>query len=221
MGNAIAPPGQAGGSVRFRFVIGAAAPRIIIKSTMAYLVCGDGPNAPKFYNVEQAVGANAPNGSGDVKLVQYLLRHYYGNAAAQLAVDGWIGSVTISWIRRFQEDAKKAGANVLVDSRIDRAFGQVSSVSKTTYTILLLNAALRSKNPAAFQALPQSVPMSAKPKANPYNKKVKTVFKFTQSPPYTLVVVYDDGSEATMVVQGQLQFPPGTEVVYIPNAFGI
>lgn len=191
---------------------------------MAYLVTGDGVDAPKFYNVEQAVGANAPNASGDVKLVQYMLRHYYGNAAAQLAVDGWIGPVTISWIRRFQEDAKKAGANVLVDSRIDRAFGQVSSVSKTTYTILLLNAALRGKNPAAFQALPQSVPLSAKPKANPYNtaqKKVKTVFKFTQNPPYYLVVVYDDGSEVTMIVKGQLQFPPGTDVIYIPNIYGI
>ncbi len=191
---------------------------------MAYLVTGDGPNAPKVYNVEQAVGANAPNSSGDVKLVQYMLRNYYGNAATQLAVDGWIGPVTISWIRRFQEDAKKAGANVLVDSRIDRAFGQVSSVSQTTYTILLLNSALRSKNPAAFHALPQSVPLSAKPKANPYNsaqKKVKTVFQFTKSSPYHLVVVYEDGSEATMVVHGQLQFPPGTQVVYIPNSWGI
>lgn len=187
---------------------------------MAYLVTGEGANAPKFYNVEQAVGANAPNASGDVKLVQYMLRHYYGNAAAQLAVDGWIGPVTISWIRRFQEDAKKAGANVLVDSRIDRAFGQVSSVSKTTYTILLLNAALRGKNPAAFQALPQSVPLSAKPKANPYNaapKKIKFVLQFGKSSPHTLIVVYEDGSETTMIVHGQLQFPPGTNVIYAPG----
>ena len=190
---------------------------------MAYLVTGDTPNFPKFYNVEQAVGANAPNATGDVRLVQYMLRHYYGTAAAQLAVDGWIGPVTISWIKRFQEDARKSGANVLVDSRIDRAFGNVSSVSKTVYTILLLNASLRSKNPTAFQALPQSVPLSVKPKTNPYNsgKQIKTVFSFTQSPPYHLVVLYTDGSEATMVVQGQLQFPPGTQVVYIPNAYGI
>lgn len=190
---------------------------------MAYLVKGEGPNSPVVYNVEKAVGANAPNGPGDVKLVQYLLRHCYGNTAAALAVDGWIGPTTISWIRRFQEDARKAGVHILVDSRIDRAYGEVSSVSKTVYTILLLNVALRSQNAAAFEALPKHVPLNPSPSATPYTsgKKVKTVFTFTQSPPYHLVVVYEDGSETTMIVQGQIQFPPGTQVIYIPNMYGI
>jgi len=190
---------------------------------MAYAICGNSPNDPKWYNVEQAVGANAPNAQSDVKLVQYMIKHYYGTVAAQLGVDGWIGPTTLSWIKKFQDDAKKGGANVLADGRIDRAFGQVSSISKTVYTILLLNAALQKKNPSAYQNLPQSVPLSLKPKTNPYNpgKQVKTVFRFTQSPPYHLVVVYTDGSEASMVVQGQLQFPPGTQVIYIPNIYGI
>jgi hypothetical protein len=186
---------------------------------MAYAVVGAGFGAPSFYNVEQAVGLNAPNASGDVKLVQYLLKNLYGVAAAQLAVDGWIGPKTVSWIEKFQKDARASGANVTVDKRVDRALGQTSSVSQTTYTIVLLNAALLQKNPAALADLPKNVPLSAKPKANPYQgKKVDYVLVLKSPSPYKVLVRYKDGSEETMTVTGQLVFPPGTPVTKVPVA---
>ena len=66
---------------------------------MAYLIPGTNP---PIYNVEQAVGQNSPNARGDVMLVQYLLHHLYGNAAPDLKVDGWIGPITLRWIKQFQ-----------------------------------------------------------------------------------------------------------------------
>ncbi|NWF83073.1 MAG: hypothetical protein HXY18_04500 [Bryobacteraceae bacterium] len=124
-------------------------------------------NLPFFYNVEQAVGNNSPNATNDVKLVQYLLAGYYGPGS--LKVDGWIGPVTIGWIKRFQEEVNRKGNNVLADGRVDRAFAYTSSVSKTVYTIILLNAFCKAKNPAAYNRLPASVPVSPNPRANPYN----------------------------------------------------
>jgi hypothetical protein len=186
------------------------------------IAASDNPNN-KVFNVEQAVGLNAPNSSGDVKLVQYMLKHYYGPAAAGIAVDGWIGPITISWIKRFQEDAKKGGANVLVDSRIDRAFGQVASVSKTTYAILLLNKALAQANPSAYSALPQAVPLSPNPKANPYNPKPKTikiVLVCGRTPPHDVYVCYTDDSVDFTRVTGALTFPPGVPVAYMPLPYG-
>jgi hypothetical protein len=184
---------------------------------MAYVVTGEGFGTPKFYNVEQAVGVNAPNASGDVKLVQYLIKNLYGVVANGLAVDGWIGPKTVSWIEKFQKDAKASGANVTVDKRVDRALGATASVSQTTYTILLLNAALLSKNPGALAALPQHVPLSTKPKASPYQgKKVDYVVVMKSPSPHVVLVRYKDGSEETMTVSGQLVFPPGTQVVKAP-----
>ncbi len=149
---------------------------------MAHVIPSAKPQDPKGYNVDQAVGPNAPNASGDVKLVQYMLRHYYGQPAAHLKIDGYIGPITIGWIKQFREDSKKAGVNVRVDSRIDRAFGQVSSISKTVYTILVLNSALLGKNPAAYTALPTQVPLNPTPKSNPYNpakpRKIRNVWVF-------------------------------------------
>jgi hypothetical protein len=190
---------------------------------MAYLIPSAKPQDPKGYNVEQAVGPYAPNAAGDVKLVQYMLKHTYGAPAANLKVDGFIGPTTISWIKRFQEDTKKSGVKVLVDSRIDRAFGQVSSISKTVYTILVLNGALLDRNPSAYAALPQHVPLSAKPKSNPYNpakpnpakpRTIKHVILVYDCPPQIAYVTYDDGSEETWKVQTSLTFPPGTPVEY-------
>jgi peptidoglycan hydrolase-like protein with peptidoglycan-binding domain len=169
---------------------------------MAFVMGGAGVSGAKLYNVEQAVGLNSPNANTDVKLVQYMLSQLYGN----IAVDGFIGPVTIAAIRKFQEDAKKGGANVLVDSRIDRAFGQVSSVSKTTYAILLLNFALAKKHPAAFSSLPQQVPLSANPKPNPYNpmqKKIKSI-AVTYGNPKKVTVTYVDGSTDVYHVSGKV-----------------
>ena len=188
---------------------------------MAFVIPSTNPQDPKAYNVGQAVGPLAPNATGDVKLVQYMLKHVYGLPAASLKVDGYIGPTTISWIKQFQEDAMKAGVKVLVDSRVDRAFGQVSSISKTVYTILVLNRALRERNPAAYAALPQSVPLTAAPASNPYNpakpKKVVRALVYGMSPPHDVYVTYDDGSVLRMYVQGTVTFPPGTIVNQIPT----
>ncbi len=91
---------------------------------MAYTHKGPGPNGCSVYNVEQPVGKGAVNAGSDVKLVQYLIRDIYGAQAAGVAVDGYIGPVTVSWIERYQKDAKARGVNVLVDARIDRALGR-------------------------------------------------------------------------------------------------
>ena len=136
---------------------------------MAFYYDTGSPDFPKIYNVEKAVGPIAPNAQGDVKLVQYMIRHLYGNAAAALKVDGWIGPTTNTWIKRFQTDAKNAGNNVLVDGKIDRAFGQLASVSKTVYAMLVMNTALRKANPTAYANLPNAVPISTYAQANPYN----------------------------------------------------
>jgi hypothetical protein len=164
------------------------------------------PSFPMVYNVEQSVGPNSVNAGGDVKLVQYMLRHIYGQSAAGLKIDGWIGPTTLSWIKRFQDDARAGGTNVLADGRIDRAFGQVSSVSKTVYTILVMNFSLQKKNPGAFLALPQQVPLSANPKANPYNpaKKIRSVAVYDNVRPKKVVVTYTDGSVDVWFVNGDV-----------------
>jgi hypothetical protein len=122
-----------------------------------------------FYNVEQAVGLTGVNKNGDVKLVQYMLRHIYGNEAVGLAVDGWIGPVTVQWIKRFQNEMKAVGNKIATDGRVDRAYGSTSSVSKTLYTIAGLNHMLKVRNPVAFQQLPANVPLNSTPSSNPYN----------------------------------------------------
>lgn len=125
------------------------------------------PSLPFIYNVEQAVGTNSPNAKGDVTLVQYLLSGIYGPGS--LKVDGWIGPITIGFIKRFQDEAKQGGNSVLADGRVDKAFAYKSKVSNTVYTIILLNMACRQRNPAAFSRLPANVPLNAAPRANPYN----------------------------------------------------
>ena len=189
---------------------------------MAFVIPSTNPQDPKAYNVGQAVGPNATNAPGDVRLVQYMLRHFYGPAAANLKIDGFIGPTTISFIKRFQEDSKKAGVNVLVDSRIDRALGQVSSISKTTYTILLLNRALRDRNPGAYAAVPQNVPLTAAPPSTPVNPnspkpKIVMVHVFGISPPHDVYVFYFGGTTERWHVTGKVSFPPGTPVVYFPR----
>ena len=52
---------------------------------------------------------------GRREAVQYMLRHYYGPPAAHLKVDGYIGPMTIGWIKQFQE--------VLEESRRECAGG--------------------------------------------------------------------------------------------------
>jgi hypothetical protein len=121
-----------------------------------------------------------------------------------------MGPTTASWIRKFQNDAKASGSNILVDGRVDRALGQVASVSKTVYSILLMNFALHKKNPAAYKNLPQAVPLNPNPRSNPYNPKPGAkprrpinvvVFHWTQ--PKRVFVAFDDGSFENYVVEGK------------------
>lgn len=137
---------------------------------MAFIQAVDaGSGQSILYNIEQSVGANAVNAPEDVRLVQYLLRAFYGVRAGNLAMDGWGGAATNAWIKAFQEDMNAAGNKVLADGRFDRAFGSTSSVSRTVYGIVLLNLAVARCNPAAFRALPSAVELNPNPRANPYN----------------------------------------------------
>ena len=174
---------------------------------MPYAITTTNQTFPRVYNVEQAVGLNAANANADVRLVQYMLKGIYGNAAPDLAVDGWVGPKTINWIKRFQTDAKNGGTNVLIDGRVDRAYGQVASVSGTFYTILLMNYALQRRNPGAYAALPQQVPLSANPKPNPYNPKPRKQVKSTieiYGKRKKVTIWYDDGTIEVMEVNGDI-----------------
>lgn len=129
---------------------------------MAYI--GDTVAGGNYYNVNFAVGANAPNKRDDVRLVQWLLRRVYADHAAlappdptPLAVDGWIGPKTVRWIKAFQADVRAAGRVCAYDGRVDSARKAAGAVSKLPYTILWLNAVLADANPAVY-ANPASDP---------------------------------------------------------------
>jgi hypothetical protein len=121
---------------------------------------------PVFYNVVHAVGKNAPNAPNDVKLVQYLLMAYYKTTPTQptgeMAVTGYCGPVTMRWILDFQMrvNAKLPNA-VRIDNRIDRVRNNsiITSISKTQYTLAILNASVKFRDPSAFVLLPSLVPL--------------------------------------------------------------
>jgi hypothetical protein len=123
---------------------------------------------PQIYNVSFGVG---PDIGGfyrrdDIMLVQYLLKKVWqehGNDFEQplppppepgsINVDGYYGPITARWIRRYQEEAAKAGISQLVDGRVDRAHGKLSSISQTVYMIWHLNHDFRKVEPASFSDL--------------------------------------------------------------------
>lgn len=149
---------------------------------MAYEMKGPGVFGAKVYNVERAVGRNGANTQGDTKLVQYMLRHIYSAGATGLKIDGLCGPITISWIDRFQKECKAKGLNILCDGRIDRAFGEVSSISKTTYAILLMNQELQKRNPSAWAGISGAVPLSPEPRINPLHPRAKRIVDYSISP---------------------------------------
>lgn len=175
---------------------------------MAYTMKGPGAFGAKVYNVERAVGRNGANAQGDTKLVQYLLSNIYANEASGLTIDGLCGPVTISWIERFQKDCKAKGESVLCDGRVDRAFGAVSTISKTTYTILLMNQELQKRNPAAFAALPNSVPLGIEPPANAPHPRAKRVVDYSVRPlpngSKEVTYKYADGTQDVAIVTGDV-----------------
>ncbi len=123
---------------------------------MAYI--GDTADGGNYYNVNFAVGLPAPNKRDDVLLVQWLLHRVYADHpffvppdGGDLAIDGFIGKQTVRWVTAFQADVRRLGQPCALDGRVDSARKSVGSISKTPYTILWLNAALRSANPAVFE----------------------------------------------------------------------
>lgn len=110
------------------------------------------------YCVDQAVGNGCPNKREDVLLVQHLLRVAWRDApnskgfrppedAKPLEADGIFGPTTQRFIKHFQEEAKRRGANVSQDRRVDPVLSGSSSasISKSFYTILAMNSARNSR----------------------------------------------------------------------------
>ena len=95
-----------------------------------------------YYNVTMAVGTGRPNTRVDVKMVQYFLMRLFQRwsnrrpAGPMIAVDGVFGPITRRYIHQFQHMIP----SVLNDGVVDKALGEVSSISHTVYTIVTLNA---------------------------------------------------------------------------------
>ena len=123
---------------------------------MAYI--GDTGDGGNYYNVNYAVGNQAPNMRDDVLLVQWMLHRVFTDhplfippEAKRLAIDGWIGPQTIKWIKAFQATIRRNGRPCAFDGRVDSARKSAGSISKSPYTVLWLNSALRSANPTVFE----------------------------------------------------------------------
>lgn len=107
------------------------------------------------HNVNFSVGNQAVNKRDDVLLVQWLLHRIYkdrGRApvgGVPMAIDGWIGPQTKNWITDFQRRMKENGESCHMDGKVDSARYQTSMVTKTVYTIILMNQYLLAKNPKA------------------------------------------------------------------------
>jgi hypothetical protein len=112
------------------------------------------------YSIDHSVGPGAANKREDVLLVQHLLRLAWQTVPASqgfrppgekepLKADGIHGPTTQRFIKFFQEEAKRRGAAVAQDGRIDPAItgASRSSLSQTMYTILALNSARNSRAP--------------------------------------------------------------------------
>ena len=120
-------------------------------------------NAP-FYNVNYAVGKNCPNYREDVLLVQFFLKRIYMNEfmkaqtpKGQMKVDGNCGPITCNWILKFQIDMMNGGLKCYPDGVVNKAGNNKSnwesSISKTNYTIRLINNGLRKLEPELYKSL--------------------------------------------------------------------
>lgn len=150
-------------------------------------------NQDKTYDVEKSVGLNSVNQNGDVKLVQYMLQRIYSKGfatppAKPLVVDGWIGPITVEWIKRFQMDINAKGhlyaqtqeyrdpakVKCVVDGRVDAILNGsgLGSVSDLPYTIGWLNNVQRKIDPQGYASIPAVVPCKRcayYQRPNPYN----------------------------------------------------
>ena len=108
-----------------------------------------------FHNVNFSVGNQSVNRRDDVMLVQWLLHRIYKDRGKQpvggkpMMIDGWIGPQTVNWIKDFQRRMRENGEPCYLDGRVDAARYQTSTVTKTVYTIILMNTYLLRKNPKA------------------------------------------------------------------------
>jgi peptidoglycan hydrolase-like protein with peptidoglycan-binding domain len=119
-----------------------------------YLVKSADPKIKVAYTVEQAVGSGGANRREDVLLVQHLLRIAWNDVpnskgfrppgeTQPLKADGIYGPTTAKFIKFFQEEAVRRGANCANDGRVDPVMTgkPTGSISGTFYTILAMNAA--------------------------------------------------------------------------------
>lgn len=124
---------------------------------MAFKDTLDFEELPIFYNVNMAVGENAPNMKEDVMLVQFFLQEVYKGQTSfdppevppkgAMKVDGICGPITKNWLLKFQLDIRNRGRSVYADKRADKVKGVVSSISNTIYTLIFLNAGVKKVRP--------------------------------------------------------------------------
>jgi len=115
--------------------------------------------------IDSAVGAGAPNSRDDVMAVQYLLKVAMLDGPASpgfkpegekpIEVDGGYGRQTQAYISFFQTEVNKRQNRKLIepDGRVDpvRDGSPNSSITHTFYTIVALNAALRTRRGDSFR----------------------------------------------------------------------
>lgn len=118
-----------------------------------------------FFNVNGSVGYGGQNMPEDVKVVQFFLHRIYTAVVPKdkpwgtMTVDGKVGPITRAWITKFQIDLRRSNANVLVDGVIDKAGNENNasnwdtSISKTNYTIRLLNTNLLKMDTDVYKRL--------------------------------------------------------------------
>jgi hypothetical protein len=102
-------------------------------------------------SIEQVYSKSQPNKRDDVMLVQYLLKRIYQEgdrvipplkdyaAAANLKIDGMHGPKTQKAIESFQLELRRRGTNIATDGCVDSEKGEISSISKTQYSITWMN----------------------------------------------------------------------------------
>jgi hypothetical protein len=110
------------------------------------------------YTVDASVGPGATNARADVLLVQHLLRVAWNDVPTSkgfrppgetqpLTVDGLFGTTTARFIKFFQEEAARRGANVKQDGQVDPVVsgGPQGAISHSMYTVLAMNSARNSR----------------------------------------------------------------------------
>ena len=118
-----------------------------------------------FYNVFGAVGFGGMNLVEDVKVIQFFLKRIFtavipdAKPWGEMTVDGKVGPITRAWITKFQIEARKSNANVLIDGLIDKAGNAnnasnwETSISRTKYSIRVLNTNLLVKDSEVYKNL--------------------------------------------------------------------